>query len=310
MLKWVFIPWEGKAKWELLNTFYLGFYCIKMLLFGFCFYLKLLNREKLLLRCLYWALLSLTSVDIPVWVSWGRGVCMSHVTGIGPDMPGVQHTLLLLLGSPEQFFNQSCWKSTASGSAGLSVFFLHSVMWLTLLPDACKLNLCMCCCNLAFKTHLVCAYTHAGGYDLVHYTTINPANMGQENAVLILQQFLETRWWEASVGFGICIKQTSTCLRLSFMCVCIFPHSQEEFLYLCWHSGTAEPVAGLGQCPPLCGYHRRTVVCTLGEEVCSPGSCVIFECPSTLPLPRKQIYAVFLRRNKPVGSVLCQKTFK
>lgn len=53
---------------------------------------------------------------------------MSHVTGIGPDMPGVQHTLLLLLGSPEQFFNQSCWKSTASGSAGLSVFFLHSVM--------------------------------------------------------------------------------------------------------------------------------------------------------------------------------------
>lgn len=27
------IPWEGEAKWELLNNFYLGFYFIKMLLF-------------------------------------------------------------------------------------------------------------------------------------------------------------------------------------------------------------------------------------------------------------------------------------
>lgn len=156
-----------------------------------------------------------------------------------------------------------------------------------------------------------CVHTHAGGYGLVHHTTISPASMGQENGVLILQQFLEARWWEASVGFGISIKQISTGLvfRVELhVCPCL-SHSQEEFLYLCWHSGTAEPGAGPGQCPPLCGYHRRTVVCTLGE-VCSPGSCVVFECPSALPLPLKQTYAVFLRRNKPVGSVLCQKTSK
>ena len=91
------------------------------------------------------------------------------------------------------------------------------------------------------------------------------------------------------------------------LCPCLF-HSQEEFLCLCWNSGTAEPAAGPGQCPALCGYYRRTVVCILGEEVCSPVSCVAFDCPSTLPFPRKQTYAVFLRRNKAVGSVLCQKT--
>lgn len=35
-----------------------------------------------------------------------EGLCMSHVTGTGPgpDIPGLQHTLLLLLGSPEQFY--------------------------------------------------------------------------------------------------------------------------------------------------------------------------------------------------------------
>lgn len=90
-------------------------------------------------------------------------------------------------------------------------------------------------------------------------------------------------------------------------CPCLF-HSQEEFLCLCWNPGTAEPGAGSGQCPPLCGYHRRTVVCMLGDEVCSPGSHVACECPLTLPLQRKQSCAVFLKRNKAVGSVLCQKT--
>lgn len=162
------IPWEGKAKWELLNSFYLGFYedaSVSLVFVVVAEYLKLLNREKLL-RCLYRTLLSLTSVDIPEWVSWGRGyVCHMHRSWAWstwcpayPTAPvGVSWEVLLVLLEKHSFwFN---WV----------VFLLHSVMWLTLVPDACKLNLCMCCCNLAFKTHLVCAYTHAGGYGLVYH---------------------------------------------------------------------------------------------------------------------------------------------
>lgn len=92
------------------------------------------------------------------------------------------------------------------------------------------------------------------------------------------------------------------------LCPC-FSHSQEEFLCLCWNPGAAEPGAGPGQCPPLCGYHRRTVVCMLCG-VCSPVSRVAFECPSTLPLPRKQTCALSLKKNKAFGSVLCRKTSK
>lgn len=49
------------------------------------------------------------------------------------------------------------WKGTASGSAGLSLFVFLAFSYVTdtgsrLLP----VNLCMCCHNHAFKTHLVC----------------------------------------------------------------------------------------------------------------------------------------------------------
>lgn len=52
------IPWEGKAKWELLNSFFPGLlhyqdafvWLVFVVIAG---YLKLLNRVQLLLRSLY-----------------------------------------------------------------------------------------------------------------------------------------------------------------------------------------------------------------------------------------------------------------
>lgn len=187
-------------------------------------------------------------------------------------------------------FFSHCYESD-TGSRCLPIKSLHVLPW-----------------PCVFKTHLVCVHRYAGGYGLVRYTSINPASMGQENAVLILQ-FLNRQDGEMLL-LGLPSPSNRFALGWSLWgwassASTSFFHSQEEFLCLCWNPGTAEPGAGPGQCPPLCGYHRRTVVCMLGEEICSPVSCVAFECASTLPLPRKQTCAVFLRRNKAIGSVMC-----
>lgn len=92
------------------------------------------------------------------------------------------------------------------------------------------------------------------------------------------------------------------------MCSCL-SYSQEEFLCLCWNPGAAEPGAGPGQCPSLCRYHRRTVVCMLGGRAAAQ-SLTLCLCPLTLPVSRKHTSMMFLRKNKVVGSVSCQKSSK
>lgn len=107
----------------------------------------------------------------------------------------------------------------------------------------------MCCHNHAFKTHLVCVYTHAGGYGLVHYATINPASMGQENVVLILQQFLKRQGGEkllldlasASNRFPLV-----WCLRLSFICIHVFPTARKSFYVYAGILALLNLVQGLG----------------------------------------------------------------
>lgn len=96
----------------------------------------------------------------------------------------------------------------------------------------------MCCHDHVFSKPTWCVYSCRAGYGLAHYTSINPASVGQEDALLVLQEFLDKL--DPSAGYVVSIKQICSGLilmRLSFICGHVSPQPGRVFMSMLesWH---------------------------------------------------------------------------
>jgi len=133
--------WSSPGKERLIGSYLIIFIWAFPLLrcfsdFSFCCRISAVLEwgEKLLLRCLHWAVLSLSSVGICVWVPWGSGCHKLVVLGLACPVyhaapVQVSWAVLLLLYIGRAQLLVQLW--------GFCLFFLCSVMWLTLVPNAC-----------------------------------------------------------------------------------------------------------------------------------------------------------------------------